>query len=300
MFTEVTGSFDIVSADLATGTVHPLIATERTEVMPAWAAKKPLLVYVTTRNGPSEIWLHSPDSLDRPLITAKDFPDQTQWFQGPTLSPEGDRVVFSRAPQGGTEAALYVAGVAGGGVVRLTNDSSSAEFSGSWSPDGNWFVYDRYRDGKSQILKVKTTGQAQPVLLRDGDYGTVPSWSPTGEWIAAGDKLISPDGKTVRSLGDHNSQFYMFSADGKLLYGVRSDPNRKLLFSVDIATGSEKIIGDLGKDFRPASGISPGIRFSLAPEGKSFTFSTRTSKRNLWMLEGFAAKTGILARLGLR
>jgi hypothetical protein len=193
-----------------------------------------------------------------------------------------------------------MAAVTGGGVVRLTNDSSGAEFSGSWSPDGGWFVYGRYRDGKSAFFKVKTTGQAQPVLLREADYGAVPSWSPTGEWIAAGDKLISSDGQTVRSLGDHDSRHYMFSADGKLLYGVRSKPDHNLLFSLDISTASEKVIGDLGKDFRPASGINPGIRFSLAPDGKSFVYSTRTSKRNLWMLEGFAPKTGILARLGLR
>jgi serine/threonine protein kinase len=300
MFAEVTSNFDVVSADLATAAVRPLIATERTEVMPAWAAKRPLLVYITNRNGPAEIWLHSPDSLDRPLITAKDFPDRTQWFHGPTLSPEGDRVIFARAPQGGTGSALYLAAVTGGGVVRLTNDSSGTEFSGSWSPDGNWFVYGRYRDGKTTFLKVKTTGQAQPVLLREGDRGTVPSWSPTGEWIAAVDKLISPDGQTVRSVGDHNSLFYMFSADGKLLYGVRSEKERNLLFSVDVATGAEKVIGDLGKDFRPVSGINPGIRLSLAPDGKSFTYSTRALRRNLWMLEGFAPKTGILARLGLR
>ena len=137
------------------------------------------------------------------------------------------------------------------------------------------------------FLKVKTTGQAQPVLLFEAERGAVASWSPTGEWIAAGDKLISPDGKTVRSLGNHGSPFYMFSTDGKLLYGVRSDPQHNLLFSLDIATLSEKVIGDLGKDFRPASGLNPGIRFILAPDGKSFTYSTRTFKRNLWMLEGF-------------
>jgi hypothetical protein len=92
----------------------------------------------------------------------------------------------------------------------------------------------------------------------------------------------------------------MFSADGKLLYGVRAEQEHNMLFSVDVATGSEKVIGDLGKDFRPASGLNPGIRFSLAPDGKSFVYSTRTFKRNLWMLEGFAPKTGILAHLGLR
>jgi hypothetical protein len=81
---------------------------------------------------------------------------------------------------------------------------------------------------------------------------------------------------------------------------VRSGPEHNIVFSLDVGTGSEKVIGDLGKDFRPASGINPGIRFSLASDGKSFTYSTRTFKRNLWMLEGFAPKTGILTRLGLR
>ena len=75
IFHESTGNFDIVSVDLATAAVHPLIATERDEVMPAWAAKQPALVYVTNRNGPPEIWLHNSHG-DRPLVTARDFPQQ--------------------------------------------------------------------------------------------------------------------------------------------------------------------------------------------------------------------------------
>jgi len=52
-FTELTPIFDVLSADLATVAIHPLVLTER----PA-AAKKPALVFATDRNGPQEIWLH--------------------------------------------------------------------------------------------------------------------------------------------------------------------------------------------------------------------------------------------------
>ena len=147
-------------------------------------------------------------------------------------------------------------------------------------------------------MKVKTTGQATPVVLKADASTQIPSWSPTGEWIAFGDKLISPDGRTTRPLGNHGSAHYMFSADGKLVYGIRPDGDRNLLFSVDIASGAEKVIGDLGADFRPGVSPAPGIRFSLAPDGKSFVYATGKTKNNLWLLEGFAAKTGLLARLG--
>jgi hypothetical protein len=89
----------------------------------------------------------------------------------------------------------------------------------------------------------------------------------------------------------------MFSGDGKLLYGIRAVGDRNELFSIDIATGAEKVLGNLGKDFRPSSYLNPGIRFSLAPDGKSFVYGVAKSKSNLWMLEGFEPKSGLFARL---
>ena len=100
--------------DLATAAVHPLLATERDEVMPSWAAHKPLLAYVTDRNGPQEIWLHTADGADRPLVTARDFPGvAVQWFMGPALSPEGDRVVYSKTDFSGDQR-LWISAAAGG------------------------------------------------------------------------------------------------------------------------------------------------------------------------------------------
>jgi serine/threonine protein kinase len=53
------------------------------------------------------------------------------------------------------------------------------------------------------------------------------------------------------------------------------------------ACGVEKVLGDLGREFAPASNFSPAIRFSLAPDGNSFVYSIATRHSNLWMFEGF-------------
>src|SRR5262249_37845715 len=152
---------------------------------------------------------------------------------------------------------------------------------GAWSPDGAWFVYVGVKDGKFSLLKVKTTGQATAILVR-ADVGeeSVPSWSPTGEWILYGTQLISPDGVMTRSLGDHHSPHYVFSRDGKLVYGLRSQGERQILFSIDLATGTETTIGEVSGDMRPGSSYMPGIRFSLAPDGRSFIYASGTFKRN--------------------
>jgi serine/threonine protein kinase len=155
-----------------------------------------------------------------------------------------------------------------------------------------------------------TLHQTEPGKTRvRPDHGRNPhrraraSWSPTGEWIAYNDNgfhLISPDGKASKVLGDLHTPYLMFSADGKPVYGLHDDREKLLLFSLDIAIGNEKIIGDVGKEFHPRSNLNPSTRFSLAPDGKSFVYGTGKVKYNLWMQEGFAPKTGLPARLGFR
>jgi eukaryotic-like serine/threonine-protein kinase len=295
---ENSGSFDVITMDLTTAAARTLISTERNEMMPAWAAADQALVYVTDRNGPPAIWLRRGDNPDRPIVTFRDFPaGSTQWFMGPAISPRGDRVVYTRI-EAGTSARLWISAVSGGTPIQLTNDTA-AEMPGSWSPDGAWFVYYAVKDGRAQLMKVKTSGQASPVVLKaDAGGSSVPSWSPANDWILSGQDLVSPDGKTTRSLGDRKTPHYAFSSDGKLLYGLRSEKARQLLFSVDVATGAEKIVGETAGDFPPRSNLSPSIRFSLAPDGKSFVYGSGQFTTNLWMLEGFGAKQGLLQRLG--
>jgi Tol biopolymer transport system component len=287
VFAEAPDNYDVVAVNLEHATVRRLIASQRNEFMASWAAKEGVLAYVTERNGPHEIWLHPAAGPDRLAVSGRDFPPgTTQWFLDPVPSPDGSRLIYERFEvQGGSH--LWMSSISGGTPVPVTNDTVSTEFPGSWSPDGAWFVYLAIRNGKYDLMKVKTSGQATPVLVRAATSCEPPSFSPNGDTILCGQLLISPDGQTTRSIGNHGSPTYTFSADGKLLYGLRIEGNHTWLISVDPGTGAEKRLGDLGHEFAPASGFSPAIRFNLAPDGKSFVYNVNTQLDNLWMFEGF-------------
>ena len=89
--------YDVVSVSVEDGTAKTLITTGHDEVMAAWAANQAKLAWVTDRSGPGEIWVRSLDGSDRPVVTAADFPAGTnKSFMNPSLSPDGDRLIYTR------------------------------------------------------------------------------------------------------------------------------------------------------------------------------------------------------------
>jgi Tol biopolymer transport system component len=299
VFQETATDRDIVSVDLTTAVVTPVIATQRREQMPAWASRESALVYVTDRNGDVEIWMRKPGQPDRPLVTARDFPPgKTRGFMGPALSPDGTRVIY-RWLELGEFSGLWMSAVSGGPPVRLVKGAGTDDV-GSWSPDGNWYVYRHQEEGRESLIKVKTTGGAEPQVLkadvkRSGAWA--PGWSPANDWILFGDngvKLISPDGKTTREVSPTSALAYAFSADGRTIYGLRQPvfSGRVDLFSMAVTGGSEKAIGFLARDYVPAASNNPALRLSLAPDGKSLTYSIARSTTSLWLMDGLRSVTG--------
>ncbi len=287
-FIQTAGNYDIASVDLETARARRWMSTDRDEYMAAWAVKQQRMVYVTTRNGPQEIWMQGATGKGRPLITSKDFPPGTQWFMSPALSPDGERVMYTRMElTGGIHT--WISNVSGGAPVPLTNEPDSSDFAASWSPDGEWAVYVALHKGKADLMKVQTTGEAAATIIKADfqDNTEVPVWSPAGDWILCGQSLYSPDGQKTKALGDHHTPTYVFSQDGKKLYGIRRDGDKELLFSLDVASGAEKVMGDLGTEFHPGLTFHPAIRFSLAPDGKSFVYPVGSTRKNLWLFEGF-------------
>ena len=285
-------SNEVVSVSVEDGSTKTEISGSRRNYDASWSSNYPKLAWSTDRNGPVELWVRGPDGSERPAVTVADFPvGSTSSLSGPSLSPDGERLIYRRIDDKRV-IRLWISFLSGGSPVRLTNAEPSDEILGSWSPDGGRFAYLQNQDGKLSLMTVKTRGGAAPTVLKDGVKYQDIVWSPTGEWIAYVDErgwnLISPDGKASKFLGKINTSALIFSKDGKHLYGIRTgeteaDQDHATLFSLDPVTLRQKVIKELDKDRAP----SDDTNFSLAPDGKSFVYSTVRYRRDLWMLQGY-------------
>jgi Tol biopolymer transport system component len=295
LFAESHADYMILSALLADGTVKRVISSERPTGMPAWAANHDAFAYVGDRKATEAIWVRS-GGVDRPVVTADMFPPgTTNTFMTPALSPGADRLVFTRIDKN-QRVANWISSLAGGSPVRLTN-ADGIEVAGAWAPDGSAVAYIRYQVSAVALMTVKASGEATPAILRDNLRDNpglfVPSWSLDGRWIlyrgdpGGGWALISPDGKSQRPIGEPKAVAMTFSADSRKLYGIRVDQGKNTLFSFDLAANESKTIGEIARDFTPASFDNPGMRLSLSPDGKSLMYPAFRRSRSLWMIEGF-------------
>jgi Tol biopolymer transport system component len=148
------------------------------------------------------------------------------------LSPDGKMLAYVLETQG--QADLYVARVAGGARLRLTNDPAR-EGAPEFSPDGERIVFTRFPPGGEapEVCVMPTLGgEVTPVL----EWATRASWSPDGTQLACllwrppePQTLVTVDaaGRDQRVLLRADSAYpflrgFAWSPDGSSLAAARS------------------------------------------------------------------------------
>jgi Tol biopolymer transport system component len=127
-------------------------------------------------------------------------------------SPDGSMISLVRydpSRPDGENAAVFVVGIDGQGLRRISPWAPFHDVTSSWSPEGDWILFDQ----NDQVYKVHPdgTGLVQVVPdVPDGQFvpAWYPAWSPDGRWIVVTMSLpdsyghdlytMRPDGRDVR------------------------------------------------------------------------------------------------------
>jgi Tol biopolymer transport system component len=287
-FTAANNDSDLIQVPLDGSPVSNVLATSRNELDASWSPTADDYAYSTDRTGTAQIWLRSrAGDWERPLVTEKDFGEA--WITAineTAFSWDGQRIAY--AVGGDNGHSVWISSVQGGSPQRLAPGKTDQR-SPSWNPDGSWISFLESTGGRWTLKKAQPGASQDPVTLRAGCLRSHPKWSKRGDWIACmteeGLTVVAPDGSTSKTIGDTSWLVYGWDFAGSRIYGVKRTAGRQhLLATIDVATGVEKVIGQL--QLPPYSTLSG---YSLASDSKSFLTSINHPTADLWLLSGFRA-----------
>jgi serine/threonine protein kinase/dipeptidyl aminopeptidase/acylaminoacyl peptidase len=290
VFTSTTDDFDLVELPLDGSAPRMLLASSRNMYSPSWSPLGDQFLYATDRDGASEIWSHNVKaSLDRPLVTRKDFPPDTSTnLSHPVFSPDGSRFAFVRSSSDGPTT-IWVMPAVGGAPIRLSAEYMVAP---AWSPDGNSIagLMHRERPWQPAIVGVGANMTAQPIAGAPTCLAPL-EWSLAGDWLACeardGLHFFSPDGHRQKTFPGFGSSAIAFSKDGKTLYAAGWSEGRTFLKAIVVDTGAVRDLAVHAGDKMISGGATYRARLSLSPDGKSLATSAVERKSDLWLLEGY-------------
>ena len=195
-----------------------LTRSPTSDYSPAWSPDGTMIAFASDRDGdPNEIYVMDADGSKPTRIT-----DQPGIDEYPAWSPDGSRLAFHCSmggvnPNGTADFEICIVNLDGSGLVRLT-DTTGENTQPSWSPDGEWIVFESNRlgwptlhdatpegyepdaFGDEDVWIMRPDGSAQRNLTRNPlqDDG-FPVWSKDGSWILFTRygtlHVVDPDGR---------------------------------------------------------------------------------------------------------
>ena len=249
----------------------------------------------------SGAWRRSPSVF--PAVTFSRLTIQEGAALEPSVSPDGKWVVYVNSTSGNPD--IYLQSVTGQTAINLTLDSSLADRTPSFSPDGESVVFRSEREGGG-LFVMGRTGESVRRLTRRGFQ---PSWFPDGKQIV----LASVDVPTVDGRGGDVSELWLVNTSNgeprRLFAGDAVQPrvsphaHRIAFWSLPTDanhqrfTGANRDIWTIAADgTRPVRVTSDGANDwnpVWAPDGSSLYFlSNRSGSMNLWRI-GIDEVTGV-------
>jgi hypothetical protein len=129
-------------------------------------------VFVTTLDGPPEIWRYWPDC-PACFAVVRSAKDQGGNTEEPALSPDNQYLAYTLELLGSKE---IVVGKLDDRTVNVQLTTTKGNSEPQWSPDGQWLVFVSVRDGNREIYRMTLAGTSQTNLTNNTATDTDPVW----------------------------------------------------------------------------------------------------------------------------
>ncbi|MGH8224215.1 MAG: DNA-binding protein [Woeseiaceae bacterium] len=210
---------------------------------------------------------------------------QARIVGGPAISPDGRRVALT--VERGERSVLMVM-TSEGMDTRVLAEPLDVSGSPAWSPDGRTIAVAALRNGLPRLVSVPLDGD--PTVSIVEDYSTDPSWSPDGRFLIFSGAEVGPSFK-VKAVTAHGQPFKLPDirlSRGARRIGVLSSPaglivlrgemGRGDLWRIDLGSGEERRLTDIGRDF--------AIRdFDVSPDASEVVFERRSDNSDVVLID---------------
>jgi serine/threonine-protein kinase len=222
-------------------------------------------------NPSNDVWVHD---LERGTTTRLTFADITD--MAPIWSPDGKRIAFGSLRDSSVPNLHWKTADGSGETERLT-ESNLAQFPCSFSPDGQWLMYQEEGAGTGWDLFALAleTGESE-LFLRTKSLEGAGEFSPDGRWVAYHSSESGrfevyvrpfPAGGGKWQISTDGGHYPMWSADGTRLYYANNDSLMVVDVSSEGATfRAETPVEVLAVNLPPESGFSR--RYDVADDGR--------------------------------
>jgi Tol biopolymer transport system component len=204
---------------------------------------------------------------------------------GPAIAPDGRRLAFLVQKRGLTQ--LYVMNADGTGARRVAEELD-VRGAPAWSPDGQWLAVAANRDGVPQLFKIPAGGGTPVLLVKE--YSTDPVWAPSGRFLVYSGpdvgttfsvKAVSADGapRPLTSLVlTRGARRLAFLGGDDALVILKGDISHKEFWVVDLQTGRERQLTNLGREFAVGD-------FDVSADGSEITFDRAREESDIVLFD---------------